>query len=54
MSGLLSLARQYGDARLEAASALALRLGSPTRKSVKSILERAGICAIEPDRTARP
>jgi transposase len=37
--GLLSLARQYGDARLEAASALALRLGSPTRKSVKSILE---------------
>jgi len=39
MSGLLSLARQYGDARLEAASALALRLGSPTRKSVKSILE---------------
>ena len=37
--GLLALARQYGDARLEAASALALRLGSPTRKSVKSILE---------------
>ena len=37
--GLLSLARQYGAARLEAASALALLLGSPTRKSVKSILE---------------
>ena len=37
--GLLSLARQYGEARLEAASALAVRLGSPTRKSVKSILE---------------
>jgi len=37
--GLLSLARQYGAARLEAASALAVRLGSPTRKSVKSILE---------------
>jgi len=37
--GLLALARQYGAARLEAASALALLLGSPTRKSVKSILE---------------
>jgi hypothetical protein len=37
--GLLALGRQYGDQRLEAASALALRLGSPTRKSVKSILE---------------
>jgi hypothetical protein len=33
------LAREYGDQRLECASALALRLGSPTRKSVKSILE---------------
>jgi transposase len=37
--GLLALARQYGEQRLEAASALAVRLGSPTRKSVKSILE---------------
>jgi transposase len=37
--GLLSLGRQYGDARLEAASELAVRLGSPTRKSVKSILK---------------
>jgi transposase len=37
--GLLSLSRQYGESRLEAASALAVRLGSPTRKSVKSILE---------------
>jgi transposase len=37
--GLLALARQYGESRLEAASALAVRLGSPTRKSVKSILE---------------
>ena len=37
--GLLALARQYGEGRLEAASALAVRLGSPTRKSVKSILE---------------
>jgi transposase len=37
--GLLALAREYGEPRLEAASELALRLGSPTRKSVKSILE---------------
>jgi transposase len=37
--GLLSLSREYGDERLEAASALAVRLRSPTRKSVKSILE---------------
>ena len=37
--GLLNLSREYGDSRLEAASALAVRLGSPTRKSVKSILE---------------
>jgi hypothetical protein len=37
--GLLNLSREYGEGRLEAASALAVRLGSPTRKSVKSILE---------------
>jgi transposase len=37
--GLLALARQYSEQRLEAASGLALRLASPTRKSVKSILE---------------
>jgi len=37
--GLLSLSREYGEQRLETASALALRLSSPTRKSVKSILE---------------
>ena len=37
--GLLALGRQYGEERLEAASALAVHLGSPTRKSVKSILE---------------
>ena len=37
--GLLALGRQYGEPRLEAASVLAVRLGSPTRKSVKSILE---------------
>ena len=38
-SGFLNLSREYGEGRLEAASALAVRLGSPTRKSVKSILE---------------
>jgi transposase len=37
--GLLALAREYGERRLETASTLADRLGSPTRKSVKSILE---------------
>jgi transposase len=37
--GLLSLARQYGQARLEAASTLAVKLQSPTRKSVLSILK---------------
>jgi transposase len=36
--GLLALARQYSEQRLEAASGMALRLASPTRKSVKSIL----------------
>lgn len=35
--GLLSLARQYGQQRLEAASSLAVQLHSPTRKSVLSI-----------------
>ena len=37
--GLLSLGRQYGQARLEAASTLAVKLQSPTRKSVLSILK---------------
>lgn len=37
--GLLSLARQYGQGRLEAASTLAVKLHSPTRKSVLSILK---------------
>ena len=37
--GLLALARQYSDLRFEAACRLAMHLGSPTRKSVKSILE---------------
>ena len=37
--GLLALARQYGNSRLEAASALAVKLQSPSRKSVQSILK---------------
>jgi transposase len=37
--GLLALARQYGQNRLEAASTLAVKLQSPTRKSVLSILK---------------
>ena len=36
--GLQRLARQYGDARLEAACARALSIGSPTYRSVNSIL----------------
>ena len=37
--GLLALARQYGDGRLEAASQLAVELKRPTRGTVKSILQ---------------
>ncbi|AIO71740.1 MULTISPECIES: IS21 family transposase [Pseudomonadota] len=37
--GLLSLARKYGNERLEAACQRALVIGSPTRRSVLSILE---------------
>lgn len=37
--GLLSLARKYGKPRLEAACQRALAIGSPTRRSVLSILE---------------
>lgn len=37
--GLLSLERKYGRARLEAACQRALTIGSPTRRSVLSILE---------------
>jgi transposase len=37
--GLLSLARQYGQGRLEAASTFAVKLQSPTRKSVLCILK---------------
>lgn len=38
--GLLHLARRYSKERLEAACARALAIGSPTRKSVVSILEQ--------------
>jgi transposase len=38
--GLLSLAKRYGRERLEAASQRAALLGSPTRQSVVSILEK--------------
>jgi transposase len=37
--GLLNLAKRFGDTRLEAACRRALAIGSPTRKSIKSILE---------------
>jgi transposase len=37
--GLLNLAKRYGEARLEAACQRALAIGSPKRKSIKSILE---------------
>jgi len=38
--GLLSLAKQYGHARLEAAATRAVTLGAPSRKTVVSILQR--------------
>jgi transposase len=38
--GLLSLAKRFGQARLEAACQRALALGAPTRRSVLSILEK--------------
>jgi len=37
--GLLNLAKRYGEVRLEAACRRALAIGSPQRKSIKSILE---------------
>lgn len=37
--GLLNLAKQFTASRLEAACRRALTIGSPTRKSIKSILE---------------
>lgn len=37
--GLLSLARRYGESRLEAACRRGLAIGSPTRKRIVSILE---------------
>lgn len=38
--GILRLGRQYGEARLEAACQRALQIGSPSYRSVKSILDR--------------
>jgi transposase len=38
--GLLSLAKRYSNSRLEAACQRAIALGSPTRRSVVSILEK--------------
>ncbi len=38
--GLLSLAKRFGDQRLEAACQRAITLGSPTRRSILSILEK--------------
>jgi hypothetical protein len=37
--GLLNVAKNYGEARLEAACRRALTIGSPTRKRVLAILE---------------
>lgn len=45
--GLLGLAKRYGNARLEVACQHALLLGSPTRTSVRSILQR-GLDALPP------
>jgi transposase len=51
--GLLALARQYGQARLEAACTRALSIGSPSRRSVLSILkaglDRQATPAVEPE-----
>ena len=54
--GLLALARRYGEARLEAACARAVLLGSLTRKSVQSILMRGldRLATPEPEATALP
>lgn len=37
--GVFSLAKRYGEDRLEAACARALLIGSPKRKTVQSILD---------------
>lgn len=54
--GLLSLAKQYGHARLEAAAARAVALGAPHRSTVVSILKRGldsqPLCGEDP--LARP
>lgn len=50
--GLLSLAKRYGEARLEAACQRALLLGAPSRLSVVSILKQ-GLDAQPPPDTAQ-
>lgn len=56
--GLLSLAKQYGNSRLEAAATRAVALGAPTRKTVVSILARGldtqPMSADETPENARP
>ncbi len=51
--GLLSLAKSYGHARLEAACERALLLGAPSRTSVLSILKR-GLDRLPPSDTEEP
>ena len=38
--GVMRLGKKYGDKRLEAASQRALVIGSPSYKTIKSILEK--------------
>jgi len=56
--GLLSLAKQYGNARLEAAATRAVALGAPSRRTVVSILQRGldtqPMSADETPENARP
>jgi transposase len=47
--GLLSLAKRYGNARLESACERALLIGSPTRQSVVSILKQGLDCQPLPE-----
>jgi len=52
--GLLSLEKRYGKDRLEAACERALALGSPTRRSVLSILEKSLDSQPLPEPAAEP
>ena len=47
--GLLALAKRYGNPRLDAACARALLLGTPSRRSVVSILKQGLDCQPVPD-----